>query len=323
MLIPLKRQCLGLLSLWQCFPLLGILWRKILLLLQTKSPAVWTIGRAFVFRSGSRYDKVFSNISHSNIIKERIHWYSLKKLAAHLYSGVGHTLLGLAKWLYLVCNWMVPWSLEVVHLLSLCLWKGISCSRRVLVKLLLPISPKSSFHFLEENILENDIGSTAIVNANCENHKDWIYKRWKQHFLQLFMHWDSDCSSGKITKYKYRSFYFYFSQIPWALIFIPLIGLCFEVYCCVCDIISCDSPPLHTKQQVREAMISLLALTLTLRQTGPAPLVAVITGYRSYRGGWKGYRSRHRREIVISSQGWRVHRLCFSSQWQRKVLWRK
>ena len=65
-------------------------------------------------------------------------------------------------------------------------------------------------------------------------------------------------------------------------------------------------------------MISLLALTLTLRQTGPAPLVAVITGYRSYRGGWKGYRSRHRREIVISSQGWRVHR-CFSSQWQSVV----
>ena len=152
MLIQLKKQCLGLLSLWQCFPLPGILWRKLLLSLQTKSPAVWTIGRAFVFRSGSRYDKVFSNISHSNIIKERIHWYSLKKLAAHLYSGVGHTLLGLAKWLYLVCNWMVPWSLEVVHLLSLCLWKGISCSRRVLVKLLLPISPKSSFHFLEENI---------------------------------------------------------------------------------------------------------------------------------------------------------------------------
>ena len=172
--------------------------------------------------------------------------------------------------------------------------------------------PKIKFSLSRrEYILENDIGSTAIVNANCENHKDWIYKRWKQHFLQLFMHWDSDCSSGKITKYKYRSFYFYFSQIPWALIFIPLIGLCFEVYCCVCDIISCDSPPLHTKQQVREAMISLLALTLTLRQTGPAPLVAVITGYRSYRGGWKGYRSRHRREIVISSQGWRVHRRAF------------
>ena len=65
MSIQSKKQCLGLLSLWQCFPLLGILWRKILLLLQTKSPAVWTIGRAFVFRSGSRYDKVFSNISHS------------------------------------------------------------------------------------------------------------------------------------------------------------------------------------------------------------------------------------------------------------------
>ena len=58
-------------------------------------------------------------------------------------------------------------------------------------------------------------------------------------------------------------------------------------------------------------MISLLALTLTLRQTGPAPLVAVITGYRSYRGGWKGYRSRHRREIVISSQGWPFHRRAF------------
>ena len=116
MLIQLKKQCLGLLSLWQCFPLLRILWRKLLLSLQTKSPAAWTIGRAFVFRSGSRYDKVFSNISHSNIIKERIHWYSLKKLAAHLYSGVGHTLLGLAKWLYPVCNWIVPWSLEVIHL---------------------------------------------------------------------------------------------------------------------------------------------------------------------------------------------------------------
>ena len=76
MLIPLKRQCLGLLSLWQCFPLLGILWRKILLLLQTKSPAVWTIGRAFVFRSGSRFDKVFSNISHSYIVKQSIHWYT-------------------------------------------------------------------------------------------------------------------------------------------------------------------------------------------------------------------------------------------------------
>ena len=60
------------------------------------------------------------------------------------------------------------------------------------------------------------------------------------------MHWDSDCSSGKITKYKYRSFNF-FCQIPWALIFIPLIGLCFEIYCCVCDIISCDSPSPHNK----------------------------------------------------------------------------
>ena len=194
LLVPLKRQCLVMLSLWQCFPLLGILWRKILLSLQTKSPAVWTIGRAFVFRSGSRYDKVFSNISHSYIVKESIHWSTLKKLAAHLYSGVGHTLLGLAKWLYPVCNWIVkPWSLEVIHLLSLCLWKGISCRRRVS----LPISPKS---ILEENLLESDIGSTAIVNANCENHKDWIYKRWKQPLLQLFMHWDSDCSSGKITK---------------------------------------------------------------------------------------------------------------------------
>ena len=123
LLVPLKRQCLVMLSLWQCFPLLGILWRKILLSLQTKSPAVWTIGRAFVFRSGSRYEKVFSNISHSYIVKESIHWSTLKKLAAHLYSGVGHTLLGLAKWLYPVCNWIVPWSLEVIHLLSLCLEK--------------------------------------------------------------------------------------------------------------------------------------------------------------------------------------------------------
>ena len=108
--------------------------------------------------------------------------------------------------------------------------------------------PKIKFSLSRrEYILENDIGSTAIVNANCENHKDWIYKRWKQHFLQLFMHWDSDCSSGKITKYKYRSFNFYFCQIPWALIFIPLIGLWFEIYCCVCDIISCDSPSPHNK----------------------------------------------------------------------------
>ena len=56
MMIHLKKQCLGLLSLWQCFPLLGIIWRQLLLSLQTKSSAVWTIGRALVFRSGSRYN---------------------------------------------------------------------------------------------------------------------------------------------------------------------------------------------------------------------------------------------------------------------------